>query len=363
MILRRTITSALISVAMIPALHAQQPPGWNDPDEYIIEEDGQRTRRPDAERRRPGDQPRQQGERPEGQQPPQGRQRPEGQQERQRPDRPPEGERPAQGGQDRGPGGQRQERPAEGQNAPPQGEQRRPEGQRPPQEGQRPDRPPRDGQRPDRPPQADQRPDRPPQAGQRPERPRDFDGPPPRRGPGPDGPPPIRRPGPPPPPPMREAPTRDVIIRELERGPTIRIAPRDRVTIQEFKRRPDLRRAAPSIDIQAINFAFGSANIPNSQYDKVEQIARAMEVILRRNPGEVFLIEGHTDAVGSFAANQGLSEQRSASLAQVLVREFGIPRRAIDTVGYGEEFLLVQTDQEDWRNRRVTIRRASDFVR
>jgi outer membrane protein OmpA-like peptidoglycan-associated protein len=186
-----------------------------------------------------------------------------------------------------------------------------------------------------------------------------MDGPP-MRGPGPDG--PVRRP-PPPPPPMRDAPTRDVIIRELERAPQIRVAPRDRVTIQEFKRRPDLRRAAPSIDIQAINFAFGSADIPGSQFGKVEQIARAMEVILRRNPGEVFLIEGHTDAVGSFAANQRLSEQRAVSLARILTREFGIPRQALEPVGYGEEFLLVQTEMEDWRNRRVTIRRAGDFVR
>jgi outer membrane protein OmpA-like peptidoglycan-associated protein len=199
----------------------------------------------------------------------------------------------------------------------------------------------------------------------RPERPRDLDrpamdGPPPMRRPAPDGPAPIRRP---PPPPMREAPNRDVIIRELERGPTIRIAPRDRVTIQEFKRRPELRRAAPSIDIQAINFASGSSQIPGSQYDKVEQIADAMEVILRRNPGEVFLIEGHTDAVGSFASNQRLSEDRAASLRRLLVGQFGIPADAIDTVGYGEEFLLVQTQSEDWRNRRVTIRRAGDFLR
>jgi outer membrane protein OmpA-like peptidoglycan-associated protein len=73
--------------------------------------------------------------------------------------------------------------------------------------------------------------------------------------------------------------------------------PRDRVTIREFKRRPELRRAAPSIDIQSINFAFGSAEIPYSQYGKVENIATALERLLRRRPDTQVLIEGHTDAV------------------------------------------------------------------
>ncbi|WP_274628945.1 OmpA family protein [Arvimicrobium flavum] len=158
-------------------------------------------------------------------------------------------------------------------------------------------------------------------------------------------------------------PSASQIERSLEAAPRERIRPEQRTTVRELKRRPELRRAAPSIDIQAINFAFGSDEIPDSQYNKVENIATAMERILRRKRGEVFLIEGHTDAVGSFAANQRLSEERAASLKRVLVREFGIPRRALETVGYGEEYLLVPTQNENWRNRRVTLRRITDVVR
>ena len=44
------------------------------------------------------------------------------------------------------------------------------------------------------------------------------------------------------------------------------------------------------------------------------------------------------------------------------MHEFGIPRRALETVGYGEEFLLVPTQNENWRNRRVTLRRFDDFI-
>jgi outer membrane protein OmpA-like peptidoglycan-associated protein len=44
------------------------------------------------------------------------------------------------------------------------------------------------------------------------------------------------------------------------------------------------------------------------------------------------------------------------------VREFGVPRRALETVGYGEDFLLVPTQAPEWRNRRVTLRRFEDFL-
>ncbi|MGC4106167.1 MAG: OmpA family protein [Thermomicrobiales bacterium] len=87
-----------------------------------------------------------------------------------------------------------------------------------------------------------------------------------------------------------------------------------------------------------MNFAFGSAEIPHSEYRKVRQIARAMEQLLRRRRNAVFLIEGHTDAVGSAASNQILSERRAEALKRVLVQEFLIPYRALETVGYGEEY-------------------------
>ena len=152
------------------------------------------------------------------------------------------------------------------------------------------------------------------------------------------------------------------IERKLEAPAASAPRPRDRVTIREFKRRPELRRAAPSIDIQSINFAFGSAEIPYSQYGKVENIATALERLLRRRPDSQILIEGHTDAVGSDYSNQILSEARASSLKRLLVREFGIPSYAMETVGYGEQYLLVETPYEDWHNRRVTLRRIDEFV-
>jgi outer membrane protein OmpA-like peptidoglycan-associated protein len=157
-------------------------------------------------------------------------------------------------------------------------------------------------------------------------------------------------------------PSAETIIRKLEQRPRRRIAPESRVTIEQFKHSPQLRRIAPSIDIQSINFAFSSASIPPSERWKVGQIATAINRIIRRSRHEVFLIEGHTDAVGSRASNQRLSEARAATVAGILVHHFGVPPRAIETIGYGEDYLLIPTPYENWRNRRVTLRRMTDFV-
>ncbi|MCO6390578.1 OmpA family protein [Aliihoeflea aestuarii] len=161
----------------------------------------------------------------------------------------------------------------------------------------------------------------------------------------------------------RSGPSSGQIMRQLDAAPRRRVRPEDRVTIQEFRRRPELRRQAPSIDIQAINFEFGSATIPRSEFRKVREIASAFEQLGRRRRGARFLIEGHTDAVGSRESNQILSERRADSLRRVLVNEFGVSGRMLETVGYGEDYLLINTPYEDWRNRRVTIRRIDEFVR
>jgi outer membrane protein OmpA-like peptidoglycan-associated protein len=161
----------------------------------------------------------------------------------------------------------------------------------------------------------------------------------------------------------QETPSAGQILRKLEAAPRQEIAPEDRVTIQQLKRRPAMRRIAPSIDIRGINFAFGSAEIPRSERWKVENIGDAINQLLNRNPDAIVLIEGHTDAVGSRANNQRLSEARAASLKRDLRRYFGVPSYNLETVGYGEDFLIVPTPYEEWRNRRVTLREVSDLIR
>jgi outer membrane protein OmpA-like peptidoglycan-associated protein len=160
----------------------------------------------------------------------------------------------------------------------------------------------------------------------------------------------------------QETPSAGQILRKLQGQPQIVLPPQDRLTIRQLKRRPDLRRAAPSIDIQGINFAFGSAAIPRAERWKVQNIAIAVNTLIDRNPEEVILIEGHTDAVGSRQSNQSLSQARAISLKRDLGRYFGVPGYNLETVGYGEDFLLVPTQEENWRNRRVTIRVVTELI-
>lgn len=160
----------------------------------------------------------------------------------------------------------------------------------------------------------------------------------------------------------QEAPNARTILRQLEKAPKVQLDEEDRVSRKTLRRRPDLRRIAPSIDIQAINFQFGSATIPVGERWKVEQIAIALNQLMDRNGDEIFLIEGHTDAVGTRPANQRLSEARAGSLKRDLIRYFGVPGYNLDAVGYGEDYLLVPTLSENWRNRRVTLRRITDII-
>ena len=132
------------------------------------------------------------------------------------------------------------------------------------------------------------------------------------------------------------------------------------VTIARIKRERKIRRHLPAIDIQSINFAFGSAHIPRHESWKVGTIADAL--LRFRGRHERVLLEGHTDAVGSWGANLNLSEARARSLKRALVNWYGVPRRMLVTVGYGEEHLVVPTHAPEWRNRRVTLRRLTGIL-
>jgi outer membrane protein OmpA-like peptidoglycan-associated protein len=85
--------------------------------------------------------------------------------------------------------------------------------------------------------------------------------------------------------------------------------------------------------------------------------------LLAENPGELFLIEGHTDAVGSAASNLSLSDRRAESVALALTEYFDIPPENMVVQGYGESELLVETQADERLNRRVGVRLISPLMR
>ena len=133
-------------------------------------------------------------------------------------------------------------------------------------------------------------------------------------------------------------------------------------SVDEVKRSARLRDTIRRVDLDTITFATGSADIARSEVDELEGIASAMLRLLDENPAETFLIEGHTDAVGSDIANLGLSDARAESAADALTEVFGIPPENLVTQGYGERYLKVATEGPSRENRRVAIRRITPLV-
>lgn len=174
-------------------------------------------------------------------------------------------------------------------------------------------------------------------------------------------------------PPMRlRIPVRDYIIdtssdpdrdyyRFLEQPP---VEPVERVySLDEVRYSARIRDKVRRIDLDTITFATGSADIPMAQARSLRKVADAINKALAKNPAETFLIEGHTDAVGSDESNLVLSDERAASVANVLTDVYGIPPENLATQGYGERYLKVQTLGPEQQNRRVTIRRVTPLVR
>jgi hypothetical protein len=79
------------------------------------------------------------------------------------------------------------------------------------------------------------------------------------------------------------------------------------------------------IDIDSITFDSGSWEVGPEQQPKLQALAEAMQQILSQRPDEIFLIEGHTDAVGADVDNLSLSDRRAESVAVVLTSVYQVP--------------------------------------
>jgi outer membrane protein OmpA-like peptidoglycan-associated protein len=133
-------------------------------------------------------------------------------------------------------------------------------------------------------------------------------------------------------------------------------------TVEEVKRSSRVRDMVRRLEIGDLTFETASANIPQDQVRSLSAVANAMLDMLENNPGETFLIEGHTDAVGDDLYNLELSDQRAQSVAYALTRVYGVPAENLATQGYGERYLKINTQQAERLNRRVTIRRITPLV-
>lgn len=102
----------------------------------------------------------------------------------------------------------------------------------------------------------------------------------------------------------------------------------------------------------SVQFEFNSAKVSPASTELLKKLAAAMkapELVSGK-----FMIEGHTDAVGTAAYNKDLSERRAASVKQILVAE-GIDTARLRTEGKGSSELIDKADPKAAVNRRVRV--------
>ncbi|WP_246742515.1 OmpA family protein [Microvirga splendida] len=133
-------------------------------------------------------------------------------------------------------------------------------------------------------------------------------------------------------------------------------------TLDEVRRSQPLRERMRRVDLNAVTFEFGSWELPSDQIDALSTIAAGLREAISRNPNEIFLVEGHTDAVGSDEDNLTLSDRRAETIATILTERFQIPAENLTTQGYGEQYLKVATEAPERENRRVTLRRITPLL-
>ena len=102
-----------------------------------------------------------------------------------------------------------------------------------------------------------------------------------------------------------------------------------------------------------VTFDFGKANLKSQFYPALDNVANT----LAEYNQTIVEVSGHTDSVGSDAANQTLSVQRANAVGNYLIGR-GLVRERFEIVGFGETRPVASNDTDSGRalNRRVEIR-------
>ncbi|MGR3322735.1 MAG: OmpA family protein [Pseudooceanicola sp.] len=133
-------------------------------------------------------------------------------------------------------------------------------------------------------------------------------------------------------------------------------------SLSQVRNIPEVRALAPEVQVNTVNFNTGSAVIRPEEAEELTALGSAMRQAIDENPREVFLVEGHTDAVGDPGYNLALSDRRAESLALALTEYFNVPPENLIVQGYGESDLKIATLEAERANRRAAVRRITPLL-
>lgn len=105
-----------------------------------------------------------------------------------------------------------------------------------------------------------------------------------------------------------------------------------------------------SIDMELL-FPFASATISPKVKTQLGALGEFLQSA-QLGPGE-FLIEGHTDAIGSQESNRQLSERRAQAVKGFLVSQYKVSPQVISATGVGANYLKDPSNPASDVNRRV----------
>ena len=114
----------------------------------------------------------------------------------------------------------------------------------------------------------------------------------------------------------------------------------------------ELAATKPKIDLE-IRFDYNSADISKSSMPAVQELGKALSNASLK--GSTFVVAGHTDAIGSEAYNQDLSERRADTIKKYLTEKYGLNGSDLVTVGYGKTQPKDPNAPMDPINRRVQV--------
>jgi outer membrane protein OmpA-like peptidoglycan-associated protein len=159
----------------------------------------------------------------------------------------------------------------------------------------------------------------------------------------------------------------DEIERQLIARPVRRLRERypRRIILEQPEQivtREEVRESLPSVEIDTINFGFNESFVAEEEIADLDRIGAVLERILANHPDEVFLIEGHTDAVGSDEYNLRLSLERARAVKEALLDYYAISPDNLSVVGLGERYLKIPVLEPEQENRRVTVRRMTPLL-
>jgi outer membrane protein OmpA-like peptidoglycan-associated protein len=149
-------------------------------------------------------------------------------------------------------------------------------------------------------------------------------------------------------------PQQDPTVKAAEVGfvQTIRNRKTRSLSSGEREEIAEIAETKPKIDLD-IQFDYNSADISASSLSSVQSLGRALSNANLK--GSTFIVAGHTDAAGTSAYNQDLSERRADSIKRYLVDKFGIAGTDLVTVGYGKSKLKDPGNPSAEVNRRVQV--------